>query len=199
MRAEARGPGEGILGWHRKAISAYTWCATEKGPQKKWLHFVKKADTPECRCPAEQIQSGEHLVERCSLLTEERGRVKKELGAWKTRYIQKQPEKKKKGPVEPEKEKEKEKDEMEDFFCQIHEFLIPTPAPAVFVQAALPPRYAINFVPANVHVSASPSPYPVVSSPNFVVPPCTDFSVVSSANFVPASVFTSSSCIGTIQ
>ena len=106
MRAEARGgTGEGILGWHRKAISAYTWCLTEKGPQKEWLHFIKKTDTPKCQCHPEQIQSGEHLVERCNLLTDGREKVEgEELSAWKTHHIQKLPEKKKKGPVEPEKE-----------------------------------------------------------------------------------------------
>ena len=103
MRAEARGPRDGILGWHQKAVSAYTWCITEKGPQKEWLHFIKKADTPECCCH-KQIQSGEHLVERCDLLMEEREKVKrKELGVWKMHHIQ---QLKKKGPVEPEKEKE---------------------------------------------------------------------------------------------
>ena len=134
-------------------------------------------------------------MERCNLLVEERGRVKrKELGAWKTRHIQRQPEERKKGPVEPEKEEEKE--EMEDFFCQIYEFHVPTPAPAVFAPAALPPRYAISFVPA----APLPSSCSDVSVPSDVSR-CSDvseFSVVSSANFVPASVF-SSSCIGTTQ
>ena len=125
-------------------------------------------------------------MERCNLLTKERERVKREeLGAWKTRHIQKQPETKKKGPVEPEKEKEKEKDEMEDFFCQIYEFHIPAPTPAVFVPAALPPRYAISFVPA-VSVSAS-VPDVVPSSPASPASPC-DYSVVSTANFVVSSV-----------
>ena len=69
-RAEARGgSGEGILRWHRRAISAYTWCATEKGPQRKWLHHIKKADTDECDCHHQQ-QTGEHLVEGCSLLAD---------------------------------------------------------------------------------------------------------------------------------
>ena len=46
-RAKARGgSGQGVLGWHRKAISAYTWCVTEKGPQNKWVHKLKKSDTP---------------------------------------------------------------------------------------------------------------------------------------------------------
>ena len=76
VRAEARGgSGEGILGWHRKAVSAYTWCLTEKGPQAKWLHKVKKADSPECRC--HQEQTGRHIVEECNLLTEARGLVEK--------------------------------------------------------------------------------------------------------------------------
>ena len=77
VRAEARGGnGEGILGWSRKAISAYTWCVTEKGPQRKWLHKIKKKDTPGCPCHRDQEQppeqSGEHLVEGCRLLAEAR-------------------------------------------------------------------------------------------------------------------------------
>ena len=49
--AEARGGnGEGILGWHCRALSAYTWCITEKGPQRNWLYHIKKADTSECVC-----------------------------------------------------------------------------------------------------------------------------------------------------
>ena len=166
------GSGEGMLERHRKAISAYTWCVTEKGPQKKWLHFVKKSDTPECHCYGEQAQSGEHLVERCELLTEDWEKVKREdMGAWKSRHIQKQPEKKKKGPVEPEKEKEV--DEIESFICHIYEFHFPTPVPAVFVPAALPPRYAIAFLPA------LPATVPPATVPPVTVPPVTASSVHS--------------------
>ena len=209
-RATARGgSGQGILGWHRKAISAYTWCVTEKGPQNKWLHYVKKADTPACRCQQENPeQSGEHLVERCSLLTKARGQVGgKKLLEWKSRHARNKAEKEE-GPVGPAaKEKEKETDEMENFFCQIYEFHIPTPTPAVFIPAALPPRYAISFVPAlPVSPALAPvSPTSVPASPvsPVIAPPATPvtdgFSVVSSANFVPASVFTSSFCIGTTQ
>ena len=109
VRAESRGGnGEGILGWSRKAISAYTWCVTERRPQRKWLHKIKKKGTPECHCHRDQEQppeqSGEHLVEGCRLLAEARELVKrKEMREWRTR----QPTNrwKKKGPVEPEKEK----------------------------------------------------------------------------------------------
>ena len=31
--------------WHHRAISAYTWCITEKGPQRRWLHKIGKEDT----------------------------------------------------------------------------------------------------------------------------------------------------------
>ena len=77
VRAEARGGnGEGILGWSCKAILAYTWCITEKGPQRKWLHKIKKKNTPGCHCHRDQEQppeqSGEHLVEGCRLLAEAR-------------------------------------------------------------------------------------------------------------------------------
>ena len=54
--------------------------------------------------------------------------------------------KEKKGPVEPEKEEEEDK--LERFFCQLHEFLNPASNAPSFVPAELPPRYAINFVPA---------------------------------------------------
>ena len=74
VRAEARGgSGAGILGWHRRAISAYRWCITEKGPQKKWLHHIKKVDTTECACHHHQ-QTGKHLAEECSILADPSGR-----------------------------------------------------------------------------------------------------------------------------
>ena len=79
------------------------------------------------------------------------------------------------------------------------------PNAPVSVPAELPPRFAINFVPA-INVLASP----VVLAPSVApsvapVPAVTDvfsnisddFCVLSSANFVPA--FTSSSSIGTTQ
>src|SRR5258706_10086969 len=105
VRAEARGgSGEGILGWHRKAISAYTWCVTEKGPQRKWLHKIKKKDTPECQC-GHQEQSGKHPPERWELLEEKRKPVERdEMREWKTRHSHNQQlekKKKKKGPVGP--------------------------------------------------------------------------------------------------
>ena len=59
----------------------------------------------------------------------------------------------------------------------------PTTSPVlspVFVPAELPPRYATNFVPAASSV-------------------VDDFSIVSSTNFIPASMFTSTPCIDTTQ
>ena len=160
-------------------------------------------------------------MERCELLAEDRRKVKREdMGEWESRHIQKPEEKKKKkGPVEPEKEKDKEVDELESFFGHIYEFHFPTPVHAAFVPAELPPRYAIAFVPA---LSTAPPVLPVSTVLPVPVSPVTtssvhsaisaisvsaisasnagsDFSVVSSANFIPASVFTSSSCIGTTQ
>ena len=96
----------------------------------------------------------------------------------------------------PEKEKEEE-DKLELFFCQLHEFHNPVPSAPVFVPAELPPRYAIDFVPA-APVTASPANSGVFHT--LPVTPVTDgFSVISSTNFIPTSVFTSSSCIGTTQ
>ena len=210
VRAEARGgTGEGILGWNRKAISAYTWCVTEKGPQRKWLHKIKKTDTPECKCGHQEQsgeqpeQSGKHLVERCRLLAEKRKPVEKgELREWWTRHSRSQlPYKKEKGPVEPGKEEEEYK--LESFFGHMYDFHISvqvTPAPSFHIPAELPARYAIAFVPASTSVSV-PVSVPAISAaapaipvtPSVISSPSTDYSVISSVNFaVPIS---SPSCI----
>ena len=81
-------------------------------------------------------------------------------------------------------------------------------SPANFV---IPTRCAIDSVPAASVIPVISSPISYVNAPgstgvpSSAVPPVfpssspSVFSVVSSANFVPASVFTSSSCIGTTQ
>ena len=138
VRAEARGgSGEGILGWNRRAISAYTWCVTEKGPQRRWLHKIGKAGTPACDCrdavkeeeeeEAQEEQSGEHLVEGCRLLAEASGLVEKEeMREWRTRHAR--DKKKRKGDVGMEKEKEKEEGEkLASFFGAVYEFFSPVP------------------------------------------------------------------------
>ena len=160
-------------------------------------------------------------MEECNLLADARKPVEgEEMCAWKTRHIHKKPEKKKKGPVEPEKENEMES--LELLFCHIHKFHNPVPnAAPVFVPAALPPRYAISFIPAGHSASAPPSVSSISSSPSADFPivsssarsvtsdvsfarsvPSTVYSVVSSANFdVPvldAPVITHS-CIGQTQ
>ena len=160
----------------------------------------KKADTPECDCQhPQQQQTGQHLVEECSLLADARKPVEREeMCAWKTRHIHKKPAKKKKGPVEPEKEEE---EKLERFFCHIYEFHNPVSnAAPVFVPAALPPQYAISFVPAvnapSVTASSTASAAsasvsaaaPVFASP-FASSPSTDYSIVSSANFAVSPVF----------
>ena len=217
VRAEARGgTGEGILGWSRKAKSAYTWCVTEKGPQRKWLHKIKRTDTPECKCghPNEQPeQSGKHLVERCRLLAEKRKPMEKgELREWWTRHSRSQlPREKEKGPVEPGKEEAREEDKLESFFGHLYEFHISdTPISSSHIPAELPDRYAIAFVPAStsvpILVSASTSvsvPVSVTAAsdapviPSVIPSPSTDYSVISSVNFAfPTS---SPSCIGQTQ
>ena len=185
MRAEARGgKGEGILGWHLRAISAYTWCVMEKGPQRKWLHRIGKADTAECDC--HQQQMGEHLVERCTLLTEARKPVEKEdMRRWKDRLVSRQQEKKK-GPVEPENENEKEPDKLETFFCQLYDFHNPPVSAPAPVFSSAPPVLSSPFVSAAVSTSDHFSPS-ALSSP-----------------FVSAAVSTvvspvPTSCIGTNQ
>ena len=211
QEGESGGERRRILGWNRKAISAYTWCVTEKGPQRKWLHKIKKKDTLGCHCHRDQEQSpeqsGEHLVEGCRLLTEARELAgREEMREWRSRHSHNQLRKKKKGPVAHEKEKEEE-DNLERFFCHLYEFQNPVPKAPVFVPAELPPRYTISFVPAVSALPVTivhPVSVPLVSCVmSAVAVSSTDYSVVSSANFVPIASTTPASvssfpsfCIG---
>ena len=91
---------------------------------------------------------------------------------------------------------------METFFCRLHEFHNPPVLAPVSTPAVLPPRYAINFVPAttvsvpasapvsdSASVSASASAFASASvSASVTAPPgashisSTDYSAASSVN-----------------
>ena len=72
-RAEARGGnGNGLLVWCRKALSAYTWCRTNKGPQNEWLFKISKAGSDRCKCG--DVMTRTHVVEECPQLDQWRPR-----------------------------------------------------------------------------------------------------------------------------
>jgi len=58
------GFGKRRTAWHRHALSAYTWLRTEKGPQRAWLHHIRKTDDPTCPC-GHPSQAGEHITFHC--------------------------------------------------------------------------------------------------------------------------------------
>ena len=155
-------------------------------------------------------------MEKCRLLEQKRKGVEKgEMREWRTRHSRnKITNKKEKGPVEPGKEEEEDK--LESFFSHLYEFHNPVQVAPAFVPAELPARYSIAFVPASVpDVSFVPTPVPAVSSVPVSVPAVstpfsdsaipnassTDYSVISSINFVvpdPSSSSSfSSTCIET--
>ena len=145
-------------------------------------------------------------MEECSLLAEARKAVERdEMHKWKTRHVCKT-EKKKKGPVGPGEKEDEEPDKIETFFCHLYDFHNPTPSAPVFVPAELPTRYMINFVPASavsvslsaVSVSDTPISLSAVSRTSDIsvpYPSSTDYSVISSVNFVAPPVIVSSTCI----
>ena len=67
---ETFGLGGRVL-WGRRALAAYTWFRTGRGPQQQWLHKIGKAEDPSCPYGA-IIQSGEHIVWHCTLHEYER-------------------------------------------------------------------------------------------------------------------------------
>ena len=121
VRPTARGEGgEGIPGWHHRAISAYTWCVTEKGPHRKWLHKIGKEEKPGCQCKIQTGQSeahsgGVHEVDRVG----EGGGERTKHGRVVDTTLERQREGK---IVETQKETEEPKGEkMESFICSIYE------------------------------------------------------------------------------
>ena len=56
----------GKVQWGQRALAAYTWFRTGKGPYEQWIHKIGKAEDPSCPCGA-LIQSGEHIVWQCRL------------------------------------------------------------------------------------------------------------------------------------
>ena len=56
------GLGRRVL-WSRKALLAYTWMRANRGPQRQWLHRIRKTDSP--LCPCGETQSGDHITFRC--------------------------------------------------------------------------------------------------------------------------------------
>ena len=52
--------------WNRHSLRAYTWTRTERGPQNKWLHHIKKAASPSCACGGEE-ETRKHIVLECPL------------------------------------------------------------------------------------------------------------------------------------
>ena len=191
-RAEARGGnGNGLLGWCRKALSAYTWCRSNKGPQNEWLFKIGKADSGRCQCG--EVMTGTHVVEECPELEQWRPRrtVWKE---WREALGERAVSK---------KEAEEEGDPLGASFFRIYEFpfSFSNPPPVVH-RPVVPDRYAIKFVAASDIPSfpraSSVVPSLVTPTTNFpaVVPyvaPAVspiDYSVISSINFVPASAST---------
>ena len=53
--------------YHSKALRAYTWTRTEKGPEKNCLHTIGKAESPTCQC-GHPTSTEHHLTFHCPLL-----------------------------------------------------------------------------------------------------------------------------------
>ena len=111
-RAEAKGGGgNGLLGWCRKALSAYTWCRTNKGPQNEWLFKIGKAGSDKFKCG--EAMTGTHVVEECP-----------ELDQWRPRRaVWKEWKEALGGRAVSKKEAEEEEDLLGAFFYRIYEFL----------------------------------------------------------------------------
>lgn len=57
------GFGTNRTAWSNRALAAYTWYRTNKGPQHSWLHRINKRPDHEClECGSEE--TGEHIVRR---------------------------------------------------------------------------------------------------------------------------------------
>jgi len=67
--------------WGNQALAAYTWCRSNKGPQRSWLHKIGKVPNPDCpECGEEE--TGEHIVFVCPGHHQERRKLG-EIREWK--------------------------------------------------------------------------------------------------------------------
>ena len=53
------------INYSYKALAAYTWLRTDRGPQRSWLHKIGKADTPNCPRCQYHTDSGQHITFEC--------------------------------------------------------------------------------------------------------------------------------------
>ena len=77
VRAEARGGGKGILKWHRRAISAYTWCVTERRG-----HSGSGSTELGKKTHQGAATGGKHAVEECTKLARLRRIESVEMELW---------------------------------------------------------------------------------------------------------------------
>ena len=175
------GNGNGLLGWCRKALSAYTWCRTSKGLQNEWLFKIKKMDTESCKCGSKTM-TGTHVVEECP-----------ELDQWRPRRaVWKEWREALGGRAVSKKEAEEEGDLLGAFFYRVYDFFFSfSNPPPIIHRPCVPARYAIKFVPASCPSVVTRADSVIID--HSVVPPVSpvivssvssSFSVVSSANFV---------------
>ena len=62
------GFGSSRCNYNHKAMAAYTWMRTDKGPHRSWLHHIGKADSAACpRCHTQQ-ETGDHITFYCPAL-----------------------------------------------------------------------------------------------------------------------------------
>jgi len=84
LRKEARhepGFGQRRTSWDRHALSAFTSLRTDKGPKKKWLHHIGKADNPACTC-GHSPEDGWHITFECPRFHEWRAEYLGERRTW---------------------------------------------------------------------------------------------------------------------
>ena len=92
-------------------------------------------------------------------------------------------------PVTIKKEAEEKGDILGAFFYRVYEFLFSfANSPPIIHRPLVPARYAVNFVPAVTAMPAFPFTSTVLSPSSSSV--STDYSVVSSVNFVRPSITT---------
>ena len=82
--------------YNSKALAAYTWMRTDKGPQRSWLHKIGKSDSPSCLC-GHHTASGEHITFHCPTWDMQRRNLIGERKTWaeldEPIYIQTGPDK----------------------------------------------------------------------------------------------------------
>ena len=68
--------------YNSKALAAYSWMRTDRGPQNSWAHKIGKAASQTCPTCDHPVANGQHITFHCPTWSEQRKALIGERTSW---------------------------------------------------------------------------------------------------------------------